>query len=226
MREFKTRCLHLSRKMCMSSHVHVCLMLENTLVPRFLSCLTNGMPSHHLCALLADVGRLPLFTSLFTSQISFRHFHNKSLAFLNIQLLSLWHAYTVSFLKVVPAFSSKKKKKKKKKTYLYGAVEMPQLRPRVVKTCRYRRYIIDSGGGEVRAPSRFFGPSAVFRTSRNHRIVTYTTDNDRVFDPPVMKMSYAYCPVLEDGGVRWRGFRFGSATEQVSNAGWGGGVTV
>lgn len=104
---------------------------------------------------------------------------------------------------------------------------MPQLRPRVVKTCRYRRYSVDSGGGEVRAPSRFFGPSVVFRTSLNHGNVTYTTDNDRVFDPPVtlMKMSYAYCPVLEDGGVRWRGFRFGSATELVSNSGGGCGMT-
>lgn len=65
------------------------------------------------------------------------------------------------------------------------------------------------------------GSSAVFRTTLNHRNATYTTENDRVFDPSVtlLKMSYAYCPVLEDGGVRWRGFRFGSATEQVSNAG-------
>lgn len=32
-------------------------------------------------------------------------------------------------------------------------------------------------------------------------------------------MSYAYCRVLEDGGDRWRGFRFGSSSEQVSNGG-------
>lgn len=73
--------------------------------------------------------------------------------------------------------------------------------------------------------------SAVFRTSLNHINVTSSTDHDRAFravDLPVtlMKMSYAYCPVLEDGGVRWRGFRFGSSTEQVGNAGWRRGVTA
>lgn len=190
-------------------------------MPRFLSCLTNGLPSHHLCVLLADA-----FNWLETMLVGFLFLHPYLLprshlyTFITNHLHFRIYNYSPSdmhtpFLKVVPVYSSKKKK-----TYLASSAEMPQLRPRVVKTCRYRRYIIDSGG-EVRAPSRFFGPSAVFRTSLNHRNIAYTADNDRVFDPPVtlMKMSYAYCPVLEDGGVRWRGFRFGSATEQVRNAG-------
>lgn len=44
----------------------------------------------------------------------------------------------------------------------------------------------------------------------------------------LMKMPYACCPGLEDGGVGWRGFCFGSSTEQVSRSGvvTGCGVTL
>lgn len=35
----------------------------------------------------------------------------------------------------------------------------------------------------------------------------------------LMMMPYACCPGLEDGGVGWRGFCFGSSTEQVSRSG-------
>lgn len=35
----------------------------------------------------------------------------------------------------------------------------------------------------------------------------------------LMKMPYACCPGLEDGGVGWRGFCFGSSKEQVSRSG-------